>query len=298
MIGVGKVAWAFAGQGSHIARIGMYLPVDIKDAISRRLGEEFLSVLENGSEDEIKKSVYAQVGIMAYTYALAREAMKNDVPDVLLGHSLGEYTAALVGGLTDFETMLETVYLRAEYMDRYAPEGFILIVFKPLEQVKAMLPLASVQLYLSNINAENQTLVGGRVEDYQKAYEFFRGMGWKVRKLDAASIPFHTPLMEPVRQKFAEVVDRIPGETLNITLYSNALDEFVKGPVKVKLGLLDGIQTPVNWVRAIRRLKEFGVEHIVEFAPKPVLSKLTKRIDRSIKTEVYEVKKLETELEG
>ena len=295
---MGKVAWAFAGQGSHIAQIGKYLPEDIKASIEKRLGKDFLSVLENGTEDEIKKSIYAQVGIMAYTYAAARQAMKEGQrPDVVLGHSLGEYTAALVGGLTDFETMLETVYLRAEYMDRYAPEGFILIVFKPLEQVKAMLPMAPVDLYLSNINAENQTLVGGVIEDFEKAYEFFKGMGWKVRKLDAASIPFHTPLMEPVRQKFAEVVDRIPGETLQIPLYSNAQDEFVMGPVRVKLGLLDGIQTPVNWVRAVKRLKEYGVDTIVEFAPKPVLSKLTKRIDRSMKTEVYEVKRLETELE-
>ena len=295
---MGKIAFAFAGQGSHIAQIGKYLPEDLKDAIQRRLGKEFLSVLENGSEDDIKKSVYAQVGIMAYTYALARDAQSRGiVPDVVLGHSLGEYTAALVGGLTDFQTMLETVYLRAEYMDRYAPEGFILVVFKPLEQVKAMIPMSPVPLYLSNINAEKQTLVGGVISDLDKALEFFRGMGWKVRKLDAASIPFHTPLMAPVREKFAEVVDRIPGETLSVPIYSNAIDAFVKCPVKVKLGLLDGIQTPVNWVRAIRRLKEYGVDTIIEFAPKPVLSKLTKRIDRTIKTEVYEVKKLETELE-
>lgn len=295
---VGKVAFAFAGQGSHIARIGAYLPQDIKDAIVKKLGREFMDVLENGTEDEIKESRYAQVGIMAYTYALARHAIKSGLkPDVVLGHSLGEYTAALVGGLTDFETMLEVVYLRAEYMDRYAPEGFILVVFKPLEQVKAMLPLSPVELHLSNINAENQTLVGGHIADVDKAMAFFKDMGWKVRRLDAAAIPFHTPLMNSVRVKFAEVVDRIPGETLHTPLYSNALDEFVVDPVKVKLGLLDGIETPVNWVRAVRRLKEYGVDTLVEFAPKPVLSKLTKRIDKTIKIEVYEVKEVETKLE-
>ena len=156
-----KVAWAFAGQGSHIAQIGRHLPEDIKEAIRERLGSEFLYTLETGSEDVIRQSVYAQVGIMAYTYAMARRLMqKGQKPDIVLGHSLGEYTAALVAGLTDFPTMLETVYLRAEYMERYAPEGFILVVFKSPEQVSAMLPYAPVPLHMSNINGHNQTLVG------------------------------------------------------------------------------------------------------------------------------------------
>ena len=292
---MGKVAWVFPGQGSHIAQIGKYLPEDIKGAIKRRFGEEFLQVLEEGTEDDIKKSVYAQVGIMAYTYALARDAMKEGLrPDIVLGHSLGEYTAALVGGLTDFYHMLETVYYRAEYMDRYAPAGFILIVFKPLDQVRAMLKFAPVPLYLSNINAPSQTLVGGVLADYEKALEFFRGMDWRVMKLNAASIPFHTPLMEPVREKFSEVIDRIPAQVMNMPLYSNALDEVVTCPIKAKLGLLEGIVKPVNWVRAIMRLKEYGVDTVVEFAPKPVLAKLTRRIDRSMKTVVYEVRNVET----
>ena len=287
---MGGTAWMFAGQGSHFVGVGKFIPQDIRNIILSLYGRKMLEILDEGTEEEIKQSLPAQVGITAYEIGLAREMLRKTKPQLVMGHSLGEYPAACIAGMFSTEATLWLVGKRAEYMEKYAPRGFVIVVKKGKDVVEKFLRLAPIPVYMSNINAPDQTLLATLEENRDRLIKWMGTLGWKWIPLKAAALPFHTPLMEEAAERFEEVLDQVPSSKPDIPIYINSLGKESTSILEIKLGLKTGIAKPVNWPKAVFHLLQKGISQAIEIAPKPVLSKLTKKTAREIPTSVAKPK--------
>lgn len=295
---MGDTVWMFAGQGSHFVGMGKFIPEDIRAIIKELYGQKMLDTLDNGTEEEVRQSLPAQVGITAYEIGLAREILKEEKPRLVMGHSLGEYPAACIAGMFSVETTLWLVGKRAEYMDKFAPRGFVIVVRKDREIVKSFMNLSTIPVYLSNINAPDQTLVATLEEHKDKLIDWINTIGWRWVPLKAASLPFHTPLMSEAAERFEEVLDKVESSKPQIPIYINSLAKESTSPLEIKLGLKSGIAKPVNWPQAVSYLLKMGIRQAVEIAPKPILSKLVRRTTKEIRTSVVKPKEATSNATG
>src|SRR5688572_15093915 len=289
-----KLAMIFPGQGSQ--SVGMMraysgLPeIDkVLEEAKDALGEHLLRLLDQGPEDALKQTVNTQPAMVTAGYAAYRawRAAGGPVPDVVAGHSLGEYTALVCAESVGFAECLPLVRFRAQSMQDAVPEGkgaMAAILMLEDDVVRAACAEAGGAVQAVNFNAPGQVVIAGEKAAVERAMEACKAKGAKRAMLLPVSAPFHSTLMQPAADKLKGYLQKVNIAAPRIEVINNVDVAVERDPGRIKDALFRQAASPVRWVETIRKMVDSGVTHIVECGPGKVLAGMTKRIAPGVKS--------------
>ena len=289
-----KLAMIFPGQGSQA--VGMLkgyegLPEisSVRDEAARVLGSDFLKLLDEGPAETLNQTLNTQPAMVTAGYAAYRAwcALGGAKPQVVAGHSLGEYTALVAAGAIAFEDCLPLVRFRAQSMQEAVPEGQgAMAAILNLEDAKVIEACAEAggEVQAVNFNSPGQVVIAGEKQAVARAIEACKAKGARRAMALPVSAPFHSTLMKPAAVKLGVYLEKVPFASPGISVMNNVDVAIQTEPEKIKDALVRQAAAPVRWVETIRRMREMGVTRIVECGPGKVLAGMTKRIDGEIES--------------
>lgn len=282
-----KVAFLFPGQGSQ--KVGMLkewiekYPQDVQEIFkeaSRICGEDLLRLALEGPEEELNLTKNCQPVILTMSTLIARRIPFS--PDVVAGHSLGEYSALLYAGCFSFDEAVYVVRKRGEIMQEASPLGegtMVAVLGLPLSEVESM--VVSLQregrVEIANINSSDQVVLSLERSLLSRVFEEVKERGGKKAVELRVSAPFHSSFMEKARESFARVLDGITIRKPRYPYVSNVTASFVSDPEEIRSLLLQQLTATVRWKDIMDALVREGVERALEVGPGTVLTKLFER---------------------
>ena len=291
-----KNSWIFPGQASQ--KIGMGKDLYDKTKIGKKyynianeiLEADIQSISFNGPEEVLKKTKYTQPAIFIVS-AIIGHAMieKGYTPDIVAGHSLGEYTALVVSGAFDFSTGLELVKLRAESMqnagkvNRGTMAAIIGLSFDDINNLCDEISTEKI-VVVANYNTKNQIVVSGHIEAVGNLMISAKEFGAKMVIPLNVSGAFHSPLMSPVREALADKLDSIQISDILYPLYTNVDAKPITKGEEIKESLIRQLESPVQWHNVIQKMIDDGSGHFTEIGPGRVLQGLNRKIDKNVST--------------
>ena len=289
-----KLAMVFPGQGSQsVGMLKAYgdLPA-VEETISEAqaaLGADFVKLLDEGPADKLTLTVNTQPAMVTAGYAAYRawRALGGPAPDMVAGHSLGEYTALVCSEAISFADCLPLVRFRAESMQQAVPEGqgaMAAILMLDDDLVRAACREAGGVVQAVNFNAPGQVVIAGEKAAVERAMEGCKAKGAKRAMLLPVSAPFHSTLMRPAADKLKGYLEKVSMKKPAFSVINNVDVAIESDPGRIKDALVRQAASPVRWVETIRRMVDAGVTHIVECGPGKVLAGMTKRIAPGVKS--------------
>lgn len=289
-----KLAFVFPGQGSQA--LGMLNAYAGLDAVAKAraqaegaLGGEFMRVLDEGPAESLNLTINTQPAMLLAGYAayMAWRSLGGRAPDVLAGHSLGEYTALTAAGCINFMDALPLVRFRAKAMQEAVPQGkggmaAILGLDEAAVQKACAEALGDVQAV--NFNAPGQVVIAGEAKAVERAALLCKSHGAKRTMPLPVSAPFHSSLMKPAGEALKPYLQKLTLTAPQIPVINNVDVKVETRPDDIRHALVRQAYSPVRWVETVRKMKEEGVTHIYECGPGKVLAGLTKRIAPDIKS--------------
>ncbi|MGH8691075.1 MAG: ACP S-malonyltransferase [Burkholderiales bacterium] len=286
-----KLAMVFPGQGSQ--SVGMmrgYSGVgETLAEAGQALGADFLRLLEEGPAEKLNLTVNTQPAMVTAGIAAFRawRALGGPMPEIVAGHSLGEYTALVAAEAIFFRECLPLVRFRAQAMQEAVPEGqgaMAAILMLEDDAVRAACAEAGGIVQAVNFNAPGQVVIAGEKAAVERAMQACKAKGAKRAMLLPVSAPFHSTLMRPAAEKLKTYLDKVAIKRPAIAVLNNVDVASETEPDRIKQALVRQAASPVRWVETIRRMAEQGVTHIVECGPGKVLAGMTKRIAPAVKS--------------
>jgi len=283
-----KLAMVFPGQGSQA--VGMLKGYDglpgmanVIDEAGRALGADFTKLMDHGPAEQLNLTVNTQPAMVTAGYSVYRAwlALGGPKPEVVAGHSLGEYTALTAAGALSFADALPLVRFRAQSMQEAVPAGqgaMAAILMLDDEVVRAACAEAGGEVQAVNFNAPGQVVIAGEKEAVNRAIEACKARGAKRAMPLPVSAPFHSTLMRPAAEKLKGYLAKVNVAEAQISAINNVDVAIERDPARIKDALVRQAASPVRWVETIRKMLEMGVTHIVECGPGKVLAGMTKRI--------------------
>jgi len=307
-----EAAYIFPGQGSQYT--GMGKDVAEQFPAARRVFDEIDDALEfsisklcfEGPDDQLKLTEHTQPAILAVSAALHAVMAEHGArrPDLVAGHSLGEYSAIVsVGGLTPPEAA-KIVRARGRFMQEAVPVGtggMAALIGPTVDDVRAICEEAAQGevVAVANINAPGQTVIAGTKAAIERAIEVAKKRGVRRALPLPVSAPFHCELMRPAADRLEPILNDAPFKDLWMALVSNVDASPIGTATAVRNALLRQVASPVRWVESVQRMVAMGVKRFVEVGPGQVLAGLIKRIDPTVTiVNVYDVPSLTKFLES
>lgn len=285
-----KTAFLFPGQGSQYVGMGEELhrsyPV-VRRIFTRAdeiLGFSLTKLCFEGPREELQKTANTQPAVFATSVAcfeVLRE--KGILPDVLAGHSLGEYTALVVAGAFSFEDGLRLVRRRGQLMQEAVPlgtGGMVAVLGLERETLKEIATEAGRAgvINLANFNCPGQVVLAGEMAALERAVDLAKQAGAKKCVPLSVSGPFHSSLMRSAGERLAQALDGIEIRDPRTPVVANVDGRFLVTAAEVRAALVRQIYSPVRWEEGIQTLVGAGVRTFVEVGPGKVLSGLVKKI--------------------
>ncbi|HWA36664.1 MAG TPA: ACP S-malonyltransferase [Burkholderiales bacterium] len=289
-----KIAFVFPGQGSQaVGMLKAYAGLPEVDAVRAEagavLGDDFLRLLDEGPAEALGLTVNTQPAMVTAGYAAYRawRALGGPQPEVVAGHSLGEYTALVAAGAIAFQDCLPLVRFRAQAMQEAVPEGqgaMAAILSLDDDLVRAACAEAGGEVQAVNFNAPGQVVIAGEKAAVARAIEACKAKGAKRAMPLPVSAPFHSTLMRPAAAKLATHLEHVSVAAPRIRVINNVDVQAESEPARIKDALVRQAASPVRWVESVRRMKADGVTHLVECGPGKVLAGMTRRIDAELQS--------------
>src|SRR5688572_4068586 len=289
-----KLAMVFPGQGSQAvgmlkAYAGLPQIEETRFEAHEALGGDFLKLLDEGPADQLTLTVNTQpamvtAGIAAYR---AWRALGGPVPEMVAGHSLGEYTALVAAEAMAFRDSLPLVRFRAQSMQEAVPQGqgaMAAILMLDDDAVRAACAQAGGVVQAVNYNAPGQVVIAGEKTAVEKAMEICKEKGAKRAMLLPVSAPFHSTLMRPAAEKLKACLEKVSIAAPKVSVVNNVDVAIENEPQRIKEALVRQAASPVRWVETIKKMADAGVTHIVECGPGRVLAGMTKRIAPGVRS--------------
>jgi len=291
------IAFVFPGQGSQ--QVGMLAAAHehfstVRDTFteaSQVLGYDMWALVQNGPQETLNLTETTQPVLLTASVALWRAWMEESdtCPDIMAGHSLGEFSALVCAGALDFSDAIQLVRRRGQFMQTAVPVGQgAMAAILGLDDSTIIRICAEVaQRYDSvvsavNFNSPGQVVIAGHTAAVEAAMIALKAAGAKKAISLPVSAPFHTKLMKPAGDDLAEVIAHITISAPRVPVVQNVHAATEHDPDVIRRSLVEQIYSPVEWTRCVQTMIEAGVQHIVECGPGQVLTGLNRRIDKSL----------------
>ena len=292
-----NTAYIFPGQGSQAAGMGKDIAERFSEAretfeaIDDALGVSISKLCFEGPEEQLKLTANTQPAILAVSSAIdaVLKAHAKVRPDIVAGHSLGEYSAIVCAGGLSAAEAARLVRARGEFMQDAVPAGdgaMAALIGPAIEEVESICAEAANGEVLSpaNINAPGQIVIAGARAAVERAIEVAKGRGVRKSVMLPVSAPFHCALMTPASERLRPLLDDAPFTDLQFPLVTNVDASPVGTDHAVRNALARQVVSPVRWVESVELMIERGVRRFVEVGPGAVLAGLIKRINRDVET--------------
>ncbi len=298
---MGKRAFIFPGQGSQYVGMAKDLfenSIEAKEMIltaEEAIGQPLSNKMFYGPEESLKQTEITQPAIFAHSVVLS-SLLRRLTPDMVAGHSLGEYSALVAADAIQFYEAAKLVGVRGRAMQSAGvtnPGTMAAIIGMEPAKVEEICETASAKgvVQPANFNSPGQIVISGSVEGVHEAMNLAKEAGAKLVKELVVSGAFHSPLMKPAEEELEKVMAQTHFYDAKVPVYSNVTAKPSTDAEELKKNLLLQITYPVRWEETIRNMIEDGADEFVEIGPGKVLQGLIKRIDRSVK--VYGIEKFE-----
>jgi [acyl-carrier-protein] S-malonyltransferase len=287
-------AYVFPGQGAQFVGMGQELyeaSSRAKDMFNKANGIlkfKITDVMFDGTEEDLKQTKVTQPAIFLHSVILAT-AMGNDFkPDMVAGHSLGEFSALVANKTLSFEDGLKLVSKRAAAMQKACelePSTMAAIIGLNDDEVEKICASIKEVVVPANYNSPGQLVISGSVKGIEDAVVKLTEAGAKRAMVLKVGGAFHSPLMEPARVELANAINAIKFSKGNCPIYQNVTGQSVTDPEIIKTNLIAQLTSPVRWTRIMQNMIADGANNITEVGPGKVLQGLFKKIDRKIQTQ-------------
>jgi len=284
-----KIAFVFPGQGSQY--IGMGKEINERFDVAKHIFQEASETLNydvanlcfNGPIEELNKTYRTQPCILTVSIALLNVLQEKGIkPDVVAGHSLGEYSALVAAGVLNFMEAVRLAEKRGKFMQEAVPEGKgLMAAILGMERTKVdQICKSSKTGYVAaaNYNCPGQIVIAGEKTSVEEAIEMCKNAGAKRAMALAVSVPSHCLLMSDASKKLAELLDTIEFKSPIIPLVNNADARLLCSAEEIKPSLVRQLSSPLLWEDSVRTMADSGIDIFIEVGPGKVLSGLIKRI--------------------
>jgi [acyl-carrier-protein] S-malonyltransferase len=291
-------AYVFPGQGSQFVGMGKDLyesSTEAKNLFEKAneiLGYRITDIMFSGTDEELKQTKVTQPAIFLHSVITAKLLGESFKPDMVAGHSLGEFSALVANGTLKFEDGLLLVYKRALAMQKACeaePSTMAAILGLEDDVVEKICAEIDGVVVPANYNCPGQLVISGSVEAVNKACEKLTEAGAKRAMVLQVGGAFHSPLMEPARAELEAAIKATEFSTPMCAVYQNVTAKAVTNPEEIKLNLVAQLTAPVKWTQIMQQMIADGATSVVECGPGKVLQGLFKKVDRAFETSSAEV---------
>ncbi len=287
-------AFVFPGQGAQFSGMGkdLYESKDIcRDMFERGneiLGFRITDILFDGTDDDLKQTKVTQPAIFLHSTILAEALGSNFAPDMVAGHSLGEFSALVANRSLSFEDGLELVFKRALAMQKTceaSPSSMAAIIGLDDAIVEETCEMIDDIVVPANYNSPGQVVISGSDRGIDRAIELLKEKGARRAVKLAVGGAFHSPLMEPARLELEQAINETEFVTPICPVYQNVSARPVDDPMLIKANLIAQLTSPVLWTQTVLNMIKDGADHFTEAGPGNVLQGLIKKADRNVEVE-------------
>lgn len=284
-------AYVFPGQGAQFVGMGKDLYENDTEAhalfekANEILGFRITDLMFNGTEEDLKQTKVTQPAIFLHSVILAKSLGNEFKPDMVAGHSLGEFSALVAAGALSFEEGLKLVAKRAIAMQKACelqPSTMAAVLALPDEKVEELCAEVQEVVEPANYNCPGQVVISGSIEGIDKACEKMLAAGAKRALKLKVGGAFHSPLMMPAQEELAEAIETAEFHTPVCPVYQNVDGKPHTDPAEIKANLVKQLTSPVRWTYDVQAMIADGADEFIELGPGNVLQGLVKKIDRKV----------------
>ena len=283
-------AYIFPGQGAQFTGMGkeLYenspLAKELFEKANDILGFRITDIMFDGTAEELKETKVTQPAVFLHSVILAK-TLDNFHPEMVAGHSLGEFSALVANGTLTFEDGLKLVSKRADAMQKACeqkPSTMAAVLGLPDETVESVCASIDGIVVAANYNCPGQLVISGEFSAVEKACEAMKAAGAKRALLLPVGGGFHSPMMEPAREELALAIENTVFSTPICPVYQNVTATAVSDANEIKKNLITQLTTPVKWTQLVQQMIADGATIFTEVGPGKVLVGLVAKINREV----------------
>jgi [acyl-carrier-protein] S-malonyltransferase len=292
-----KHAYIFPGQGSQFAGMGKEhyennaFAKRLFEQANEMLGFRISDIMFHGSEEDLQQTNVTQPAVFLHS-VIAYKSIENAKPDMVAGHSLGEFSALMANGTLSFEDALQLVSVRAKAMQKACelnPSSMAAVLALPDEKVEEICEQVESEtgevVVPANYNCPGQLVISGSRKGVEIACERLKAAGAKRAMILPVGGAFHSPLMEPAKVELRTAIDSTTFHTPTCQVYQNVVAKAVMDKDEIKKNLIDQLTGAVRWTQSVRSMIADGASSFTETGPGKVLQGLIMKINKDVLVE-------------
>lgn len=285
-------AYVFPGQGAQFSGMGKDLyetsaiAKELFDKANEILGFNITEIMFNGTAEELKQTKVTQPAVFLHSVILAK-TLPDFKPEMVAGHSLGEFSALVANETLSFEDALQLVSKRAMAMQKaceITPSTMAAVLNLDDKVVEDICASIDGVVVAANYNCPGQLVISGETKAVELACEKMKEAGAKRALILPVGGAFHSPMMEPAREELAAAIEATTFTTPICPVYQNVTASAVSDPAEIKKNLITQLTAPVRWTQSVQQMIADGATSFTEVGPGKVLMGLINKIDKTAET--------------
>ena len=285
-------AYVFPGQGAQFTGMGkdLYETSEVAAALFEKaneiLGFRITDIMFEGTAEQLKETKVTQPAVFLHSVILAK-TLDNFKPDMVAGHSLGEFSALVANGTLSFEDGLKLVSQRAMAMQKaceITPSTMAAVLNLDDKIVEDICASIDGVVVAANYNCPGQLVISGELKAVEEACEKMKEAGAKRALILPVGGAFHSPMMEPAREELAAAIEATNFNTPSCPVYQNVTASAVSDSAEIKKNLIIQLTAPVKWTQSVQQMIADGATSFTEVGPGKVLVGLVNKINKEVET--------------